>query len=46
MAGEGELLGAVSLSGLRVRFDETAVEDYRSAVFDAAQQIREGIGES
>ena len=37
---EGELLGAVSLSGLRVRFSETAVEGYRTAVLDAARQIR------
>ena len=42
---EGELLGAVSLSGLRVRFSETVVEGYRDAVLDAAQQILVEIGE-
>ena len=42
---EGELLGAVSLSGLRVRFSETTVEGYRAAVLDAAHQIRVEIGE-
>ncbi|WP_171105328.1 MULTISPECIES: IclR family transcriptional regulator [unclassified Ruegeria] len=42
---EGELLGAVSLSGLRVRFSETVVEGYRAAVLDAARQIRAEIGQ-
>ena len=42
---EGELLGAVSLSGLRVRFSKTVVEDYRAAVLDAARQIRVEFGE-
>ena len=42
---EGELLGAVSLSGLRVRFSETVVEGYRDVVLDAARQIRAEIGE-
>lgn len=42
---EGELLGAVSLSGLRVRFNEAAVEGYRVAVLDAARQIRVEFGE-
>ena len=42
---EGELLGAVSLSGLRVRFSESVVDDYRAAVLDAAHQIRAEIGE-
>ncbi|MFT6074860.1 MAG: DNA-binding IclR family transcriptional regulator [Yoonia sp.] len=42
---EGGLLGAVSLSGLRVRFSESAVEGYRDAVLDAARQIRVEIGE-
>ena len=41
---EGELLGAVSLSGLRVRFSETVVEGYRTVVLDAARQIRAEIG--
>lgn len=42
---EGELLGAVSLSGLRVRFTDAVVEDYRTAVLDAARQIRVEFGE-
>ena len=42
---EGELLGAVSLSGLRVRFSETVVEGYRTAVLDAVRQIRVKFGE-
>jgi DNA-binding IclR family transcriptional regulator len=42
---EGELVGAVSLSGLRVRFTETVVEGYRTAVLDAARQIRVEFGE-
>ena len=42
---EGELLGAVSLSGLRVRFSEAVVEGYRAAVLDAARQIRVEFGE-
>ena len=42
---EGELLGAVSLSGLRVRFSETVVEGYRDTVLDAARQIRFEFGE-
>ena len=42
---EDELLGAVSLSGLRVRFNETTVDAYRAAVFDAARQIRAEIGD-
>ena len=42
---EDELLGAVSLSGLRVRFNETTVDGYRAAVFDAARQIRAEIGD-
>ena len=42
---EDELLGAVSLSGLRVRFSQSAVENYRIAVLDAARQIRVGFGE-
>ena len=42
---EGEILGAVTLSGLRVRFSETSVEGYRAAVFDAARQIRVEFGE-
>ncbi|MAC00832.1 MAG: hypothetical protein CMG97_04190 [Marinovum sp.] len=42
---EDELLGAVSLSGLRVRFNETTVDAYRAAVFDAARQIRVEIGD-
>jgi DNA-binding IclR family transcriptional regulator len=42
---EGELLGAVSLSGLRARFSKTAVEGYRAAVLDAARQIRVEFGE-
>ena len=41
---EGELLGAVSLSGLRVRFDDTMVDSYRTAVFDAARQIQTELG--
>ena len=45
LGSEGELLGAVSLSGLRVRFDEAAVEGYRTMVLDAARQIRTEIGE-
>lgn len=42
---DGELMGAVSLSGLRVRFTESVVEGYRDAVLDAAQQIRAEFGE-
>ncbi len=42
---EDELLGAVSLSGLRVRFSESAIETYRDAVLDAARQIRVAFGE-
>ena len=42
---EDELLGAISLSGLRVRFNDTAVEKYRAAVLDAARQIRVEFGE-
>ncbi|MFA3916314.1 IclR family transcriptional regulator [Ruegeria hyattellae] len=42
---EDELLGAVSLSGLRVRFSETVIETYRDAVLDAARQIRVAFGE-
>ena len=42
---EGEILGAVTLSGLRVRFSETVVEGYRAAVLDAARQIRVEFGE-
>ena len=42
---DGELMGAVSLSGLRVRFTESAVEGYRDAVLEAAQQIRAEFGE-
>ncbi len=42
---EGELLGAVSLSGLRVRFSDEVVDTYRDAVLDAARQIRIAIGE-
>ncbi len=42
---EDELLGAISLSGLRVRFNDTAVEKYRAAVLDAARRIRVEFGE-
>ncbi|WP_171101194.1 MULTISPECIES: IclR family transcriptional regulator [unclassified Ruegeria] len=42
---EDELVGAVSLSGLRVRFGEDAVEGYRAAVLEAARQIRVEFGE-
>ena len=42
---EGELLGAVSLSGLRVRFTDKTVEGYRTAVFNAVDQIRAGLGD-
>ena len=42
---EDELLGAVSLSGLRVRFDNAAVEGYRAAVLEAARKIRVGFCE-
>ncbi len=42
---EGELLGAVSLSGLRVRFTEDTVETYRAAVFEAVRHIRTGLGD-
>jgi len=41
---EGELLGAVSLSGLRVRFSETVIEGYHDALLDAVRQIRTEIG--
>jgi len=41
---EGELLGAVSLSGLRVRFSEIAIEGYRDAVLDAVRRIRIEFG--
>ena len=42
---EDELLGAVSLSGLRVRFSEPVIDTYRDAVLDAARQIRVAFGE-
>lgn len=42
---EDELLGAVSLSGLRVRFSESVIDTYRDAVLDAARQIRVAFGE-
>lgn len=42
---EGELLGAVSLSGLRVRFSEEIIDTYRDAILDAARQIRVAFGE-
>jgi DNA-binding IclR family transcriptional regulator len=42
---EDELLGAVSLSGLRVRFSESVIDSYREAVLDASRQIRVAFGE-
>ena len=42
---DGELLGAVSLSGLCHRFNEETIESYRDAVFDAARKIRSEIGD-
>lgn len=41
-----ELLGAVSLSGLRVRFTDAVVDTYRDAVLDAARKIRVAVGET
>jgi DNA-binding IclR family transcriptional regulator len=45
MGIDDELLGAVSLSGLRHRFNEKTIECYRDAVFDAARKIRSEIGD-
>ena len=45
LSPEDELIGAVSLSGLRSRFDEESVEKHRVAVFDAVRKIQTKLGD-
>jgi len=41
---DGEVIGALSLSGLLTRFDEERVELYRTLVLKAAQKIEHSLG--
>lgn len=43
---EDELLGAISLSGLQVRFSDDVVDTYRDGVLDAARQIRVALAKN